>query len=77
MHLDKHGTGTACMGTEPYFLEPKSCRIQSTCMSCDAFIQFIERIFMMPRLGRPIIYVAYSSSACRWGGRLSRIAAQG
>jgi len=41
----------------------------STWMSHDDFIQLIERIFMIPRLGNPIIYGASDNSASWWDNR--------
>lgn len=69
MYYDKFGIETASVRIGSCFPEPKNHRMLSTWMSHDDFIQLIERIFMIPRLGNPIIYGASDNSASWWDNR--------
>lgn len=65
MYYHKFGVETACVRIGSCFPEPKNHRMLSTWMSYDDFVQMIERIFAVPRLGCPIIYGA-SANDCSW-----------
>lgn len=69
MYHDKFGIETACVRIGSCFPEPKNHRMLSTWMSHDDFIRLIERIFLVPRLGCPIIYGASANSATWWDNR--------
>lgn len=69
MYHDKFGIETACIRIGSCFPEPMNHRMLSTWMSYDDFVQLIERIFLVPRLGCPIIYGASANSASWWDNR--------
>lgn len=69
MYHDKFGIETASIRIGSCFPEPKNHRMLSTWMSFDDFIQLIERIFVVPRLGAPIIYGASANAANWWDNR--------
>lgn len=69
MYYDKFGIETASIRIGSCFPEPKNHRMLSTWMSYDDFIRLIERIFMVPRLGCPIIYGASANDASWWDNR--------
>jgi len=69
MYYDKFGIETASIRIGSCFPEPLNHRMLSTWMSHDDFIQLIERIFMVSRLGCPIIYGASANSASWWDNR--------
>lgn len=56
MYYDKFGIETACVRIGACFPEPKNHRMLSMWMSYDDFIRLIERVFIVPRLGCPIVY---------------------
>lgn len=69
MYYDKFGIETASIRIGSCFPEPKNHRMLSTWMSFDDFVLLIERIFMVPRLGCPIIYGASANAASWWDNR--------
>lgn len=69
MYYDKFGIETACVRIGSCFPEPVNHRMLSTWMSHDDFILLIERIFMVSRLGCPIIYGASANAASWWDNR--------
>ena len=69
MYHDKFGIETACVRIGSCFPEPKNHRMLATWMSYDDFIRLIERIFLVPRLGCPVIYGASANSASWWDNR--------
>ncbi|WP_305969325.1 MULTISPECIES: NAD(P)-dependent oxidoreductase [unclassified Mameliella] len=69
MYHDKYGIETASVRIGSCFPEPKNHRMLSTWMSFDDFMQLIERIFMVPRLGCPIVYGASANGASWWDNR--------
>ncbi|MCG6903288.1 MAG: NAD(P)-dependent oxidoreductase [Rhodobacter sp.] len=69
LYYDKFGIETACVRIGSCFPEPRNHRMLSTWMSYDDFVQLIERIFSVPRLGCPIIYGASANSASWWDNR--------
>lgn len=69
MYHDKFGIETACVRIGSCKDEPVDHRMLSTWMSPDDFVQLIERIFMVPRLGCPIIYGASANAASWWDNR--------
>ena len=69
MYHDKFGIETASIRIGSCFPEPRNHRMLSTWMSYDDFIQLIERIFLVPRLGCPIIYGVSANSASWWDNR--------
>ncbi|WP_425098337.1 NAD-dependent epimerase/dehydratase family protein [Tropicibacter sp. S64] len=69
MYHDKFGIETACVRIGSCFPEPKNHRMLSTWMSYDDFVLLIERIFMVPVLGCPIIYGASNNAASWWDNR--------
>jgi uronate dehydrogenase len=70
MYWDKFGIETASIRIGSCFPEPKNHRMLSTWMSYDDFILLIERIFLTPRLGCPIIYGASANSSGWWDNHL-------
>lgn len=66
MYYDKFGIETATIRIGSCFPEPQDHRMLSTWLSYDDFIRLIERIFMAPRLGCPIIYGASANQAGWW-----------
>ncbi len=69
MYYDKFGIETASIRIGSCFPEPVNHRMLSTWMSYDDFVQLIERIFTVPRLGCPIIYGASANAASWWDNR--------
>lgn len=69
MYFDKFGIETASIRIGSCFPEPKDHRMLSTWMSADDFVALIERIFLTPRLGCPIIYGASDNDASWWDNR--------
>ena len=69
LYYDKFGIETACIRIGSSFPEPKTHRMLSTWMSYDDFVALIERIFMVPRLGCPIVYGASANDASWWDNR--------
>jgi len=69
MYFDKFGIETACVRIGSCFPEPRNHRMLSTWMSHDDFIALIERVFLVPRLGCPVIYGASANSASWWDNR--------
>jgi len=65
MYFDKFGIETAIVRIGSCFPEPVNHRMLSTWMSYDDFVRLIERIFMVPKLGCPIIY-GTSANDARW-----------
>ncbi len=69
MYYDKFGIETACVRIGSSFPEPKNHRMLTTWMSFDDFVRMIERIFMIPNLGCPIIYGASANAESWWDNR--------
>ena len=69
MYHDKFGIETACVRIGSCFPEPKDHRMLSTWMSEDDFVRLIERIFITPKLGCPIIYGVSDNLASWWDNR--------
>ncbi len=69
MYHDKFGIETACVRIGSCLPEPTNHRTPSTWLSHDDFVRLIERIFMVPRLGCPIVYGASANSASWWDNR--------
>lgn len=69
MYHDKFGIETACVRIGSCKEEPVDHRQLSTWMSHDDFVLLIERVFMIPRLGCPIIYGASDNAASWWDNR--------
>lgn len=69
MYYDKFGIETACVRIGSCFPEPKNHRMLSTWMSYDDFVRLIERVFMVSRLGCPIIYGVSANSSSWWDNR--------
>lgn len=69
MYFDKFGIETASVRIGSCFPEPANHRMLSTWMSHDDFVLLIERIFMVPRLGCPIIYGVSNNEARWWDNR--------
>lgn len=69
MYYDKFGIETASIRIGSCFPEPKNHRMLSTWLSFDDFVLLIERIFMVSRLGCPIIYGASANAATWWDNR--------
>ncbi|QFU08166.1 putative epimerase/dehydratase [Rhodobacteraceae bacterium THAF1] len=69
MYHDKFGIETACIRIGSCFPEPKNHRMLATWMSDRDFFALIERIFLVPSLGCPIIYGASANSGSWWDNR--------
>jgi len=69
MYHDKFGIETACVRIGSCFPEPKTHRMLATWMSYDDFVRLIERIFMVPKLGCPIVYGASANDGSWWDNR--------
>lgn len=69
LYHDKFGIETACLRIGSCFPEPRNHRMLATWLSHDDFIALIERVFLVPRLGCPIIYGASANSASWWDNR--------
>lgn len=65
MYHDKFGIETAIVRIGSCFPEPQNHRMLATWMSYADFVALIERVFIVPRLGCPIIYGA-SANDCSW-----------
>ena len=66
MYYDKFGIETACVRIGACFPEPKNLRMLSMWMSYDDFVRLIERVFIVPRLGCPIVYGTSANSGVWW-----------
>lgn len=66
MYHDKFGIETASIRIGSCFPEPLNHRMLSTWMSADDFIALIERIFLAPVLGCPVIYGVSANSGTWW-----------
>lgn len=66
MYHDKFGIETASVRIGSCFPEPLNHRMLSTWLSFDDFVRLIERVFIVPRLGCPVIYGASDNSASWW-----------
>jgi uronate dehydrogenase len=66
MYYDKFGIETACVRIGACFPEPKNHRMLSMWMSYDDFVRLIERVFIVPRLGCPIVYGTSANSGVWW-----------
>ncbi|MSU89500.1 NAD-dependent epimerase/dehydratase family protein [Rhodobacteraceae bacterium 2CG4] len=66
MYHDKFGQETAIVRIGSSFPEPKNVRMLSSWLSYADFVRLIERVFMVPRLGCPVIYGASANSAGWW-----------
>lgn len=66
MYHDKFGIETARVRIGSCFPEPKNHRMLSTWMSYDDFVLMIERIFMVSKLGCPVIYGSSANTASWW-----------
>ena len=66
MYCDKFGIETACVRIGACFPEPKNHRMLSMWMSYDDFVRLIERVFIVPRLGCPIVYGTSANSGVWW-----------
>ncbi|MDA7426374.1 NAD-dependent epimerase/dehydratase family protein [Thalassococcus lentus] len=66
LYHDKFGIETASIRIGSCFPEPIDHRMLATWLSFDDFIRLIERIFIVPRLGCPIIYGASNNVGTWW-----------
>lgn len=66
MYYDKFGIETASVRIGSCFPEPRDHRMLSSWLSYDDFIRLIERVFVVPRLGCPIIYGCSNNQAVWW-----------
>ncbi len=69
-YYHKFGIETACIRIGSCFPEPRNHRMLSSWLSYDDFVRLIERIFVVPRLGCPIIYGASNNDASWWDNRM-------
>jgi uronate dehydrogenase len=69
LYYDKFGIETATIRIGSSFAEPSDHRMLSTWLSYDDLVSLTERIFMVPRLGCPIIYGASDNDASWWDNR--------
>jgi len=69
MYHDKFGIETANIRIGSCFPEPINHRMLATWLSPDDFIRLLERIFIVPRLGCPIIYGASVNAESWWDNR--------
>ena len=66
MYYHKFGIETASIRIGSCFPEPRNHRMLSSWLSYDDFVQLIHRIFMVQRLGCPIIYGVSANDASWW-----------
>jgi len=66
LYHDKFGIETAIVRIGSCFPEPKDHRMLATWLSPDDFVRLIERVFIAPRLGCPVIYGASANRECWW-----------
>ena len=69
MYHDKFGQETAIVRIGSCFPEPLNHRMLATWMSQDDFVSLIERIFLVPRLGCPVIYGVSDNDTIWWDNR--------
>ncbi len=69
MYHDKFGIETACVRIGSCFPEPRNHRMLASWLSHADFLALIERVFLVPRLGCPIIYGASANSGSWWDNR--------
>ncbi|MEM9431129.1 MAG: NAD(P)-dependent oxidoreductase [Pseudomonadota bacterium] len=66
MYYDKFGIETASIRIGSCFPEPKNHRMLATWLSPDDFVSLIERIFLVPKLGCPVLYGVSDNAATWW-----------
>ena len=66
MYFDKYGIETASIRIGSCFPKPRNHRMLSTWLSHGDLISLIERIFLVPVLGCPIIYGVSANAASWW-----------
>ena len=66
LYFDKFGIETACVRIGSCFPEPKNHRMLATWLSYGDLVRLVERVFMVPRLGCPVIYGASANDARWW-----------
>ena len=66
MYYEKFGIETACVRIGSCFPEPLNHRMLASWLSADDLISLIERIFMVPRLGCPVLYGVSENTAKWW-----------
>lgn len=69
MYFDKFGIETASVRIGSCFPEPMTHRMLSMWLSYSDFVQLVERVFTVTRLGCPIIYGASANDATWWDNR--------
>ena len=69
MYYDKFKIETACVRIGSCFPEAPSHRMLSSWMSADDFMELIERVFSVTRLGCPIIYGVSDNTSSWWDNR--------
>lgn len=65
MYHRKFGIESALVRIGSCFAEPKDRRMLATWMAAEDFVSLIERVFLAPRLGCPVIY-GISNNDIRW-----------
>ena len=66
LYYDKFGIESAVVRIGSCFAEPRDHRMLATWLSPDDFIRLIERVFLAPRLGCPVIYGVSANDECWW-----------
>jgi uronate dehydrogenase len=71
MYFNKFGQETALFRIGSCFTAPSDRRQLATWLSYDDFVSFVERVFIVPRLGCPVVFGASANDASWWDNRLS------
>lgn len=69
MYFEKFGIETACVRIGSCFPEPLNHRMISSWLSADDMIALIERVFLVPRLGCPVLYGVSDNDAVWWDNK--------
>ena len=66
LYFDKFGIESAIVRIGSCLAEPRDHRMLATWLSPDDFIRLVERVFLAPRLGCPVIYGVSANDECWW-----------
>lgn len=66
MYHDKYGIETARVRIGSCFERPRDRRMLATWLSRDDLVSLIECVFVVPRLGCPVIYGVSANDRCWW-----------
>ena len=66
LYFDKFGIESALVRIGSCFAEPRDHRMLATWLSPEDLVRLVERVFLAPRLGCPVIYGVSANEECWW-----------